>query len=96
LRAALPDSGKVLEIASGSGEHIIHFAHHLRELTWIPSNPSTEARASIAAWLTEVDLPNILAPLDLDAASSPWPIDRAQAVLAINMVLSSWLRHWAC
>lgn len=91
LRTVLPDSGTVLEVASGSGEHILHFAGALPALTWQPSDPSPAARASIAAWLDEERHDNVLAPLALDAAAPQWPVTRADAVLAINMVhISPW------
>jgi SAM-dependent methyltransferase len=91
LRTTLPTTGKVLEIASGSGEHITYFAAALTELTWIPSDSSPDARASIAAWLAVEDRPNILSPIDLDAASSAWPVDRTDAVIAINLThISPW------
>lgn len=89
LRRVLPARGLVLEIASGAGEHVLHFAHALPHLTFQPSDPSAEARASIAAWTAGV--PNIRPPLALDAAAAPWPIDAADAVIAINMVhISPW------
>lgn len=81
--------GLVLEIASGSGEHVAHFARELPGHSWQPSDPDASARASIAAWCE--GLANVLPPLDLDAASDHWPIDRADAVLCINMVhISPW------
>jgi len=81
--------GLVLEIASGSGEHVAHFARELPGHSWQPSDPDASARASIAAWCE--GLANVLLPLDLDAASDHWPIDRADAVLCINMVhISPW------
>jgi hypothetical protein len=91
LRDVLPPAGTVLEIASGSGEHILHFAAALPGLTWQPSDPSPQARASIAAWLAADARPNVLAPLDLDASAPAWPLDRADAVIAINVVhISPW------
>jgi SAM-dependent methyltransferase len=91
LRAVLSTTGKVLEIAGGSGEHILHFAANMPQLTWIPSDPSDEARASIAAWLAVDDQPNVLAPLDLDTSNIVWPVDHASAMIAINMVhISPW------
>jgi len=91
LRTNLPDAGTVLEVASGSGEHIHHFAAELPNLSWIPSDPSDSARRSIAAWSHEFKPANIQAPLDVDAARAIWPIARADAVLAINMVhISPW------
>ena len=86
LTEDLPASGLVLEVASGTGEHAVHFARTFPALAWQPSDPDADARASIAAWLEEAELPNLRAPLDLDAAAPEWPIDRADAVLCINMV----------
>jgi len=91
LKSVLPDSGTVLEIASGSGEHIVHFAAALPGLIWQPSDPSEAARASIAAWLTAEQPTNILPPLNMDASAHDWPVTAADAVLAINMVhISPW------
>ena len=91
LRTVLPERGTVLEIASGSGEHITHFAAAMPTLIWQPSDPSLAARTSIAAWLHDTPLANVRAPLDIDAAAEPWPIADADAVLAINMVhISPW------
>ena len=81
--------GLILEIASGSGEHVAHFARELPGQTWQPSDPDAGGRASIAAWCE--GLANVLPPLDLDAASADWPIERADGVLCINMVhISPW------
>lgn len=91
LKSVLPAQGTVLEIASGTGEHILHFAGQMPALTWQPSDPSPEARASIAAWMTGENRTNLLPPLDLDAASPEWPIRQAEAILAINLIhISPW------
>jgi len=91
LRRVLPEKGTVLEIASGSGEHVVHFARALPTLMWLPSDPDGAARRSIAAHRQNADIPNLLAPIDLDASKSPWPLTRADAILAINMIhISPW------
>ena len=91
LRDVLPQSGLVLEIASGSGEHIVHFARHLPALDWQPSDPMLSARNSIAAWIEAEDLTNVRTPIALDAAAESWPIDHVDAMLCINMVhISPW------
>jgi SAM-dependent methyltransferase len=91
LRKVLPPRGLVLEIASGSGEHAVHFARALPALTWQPSDPAPEARASIAAWCAEEGLDNLREPLALNAAAPEWPIAEADALLCINMVhISPW------
>ena len=87
----LPSSGTVLEIASGTGEHAVHFARTFPNLDWQPSDIHAEALASLRAWRDEAGLPNLRPPLALDAASADWPIERANAVLSINMVhISPW------
>ncbi len=87
----LPATGKVLEVASGSGEHIVHFAAAFPYLDWQPSDPDPAGLTSIAAWRTEAGLANIARPLALDAAADRWPVDRADAILCINMVhISPW------
>ncbi len=91
LRDILAPSGRVLEIASGSGEHILHFARHLPHHSWQPSDPSPDARASIAAWITAEGIANVAAPLAIDASASSWPVESADAIIAINMVhISPW------
>jgi hypothetical protein len=88
LREVLPASGLVLEVASGTGEHVRHFAEALPDLEWQPSDPDPDARASIAAWCE--DLLNVRPPLALDATGR-WPVDRVNAILCINMVhISPW------
>ena len=91
LRPRLPASGSVLEVASGSGEHIIHFASALPGLSWQPSDADPRALKSIAAHTRSAGLTNILAPLPLDARAQPWSVPRADAVLAINMIhIAPW------
>jgi hypothetical protein len=86
LTEELPATGVVLEIASGTGEHAVHFARTFPHLHWQPSDPDPGARESIAAWREEAGLPNLREPIELDASASAWPLDRANAVLCINMV----------
>ncbi|MFT3965703.1 MAG: DUF938 domain-containing protein [Sphingobium sp.] len=91
LRQELPASGLVLEVASGTGEHVLHFAQLFPALIWQPSDADRMARASIAAWATQAKLNNLRPPLDLDAEAAIWPIDRADAILCINMAhISPW------
>ena len=86
LTEELPPTGLVLEVASGSGEHAVHFARTFPRLQWQPSDPDSAAIASIAAWREEQGLPNLLPPMKLDAAAAAWPLSRADAVVCINMV----------
>jgi len=87
----LPASGLVLEVASGTGEHAVYFAERFPELDWQPTDLHREALSSIGAWRKAAGLPNVREPLLLDAAADVWPIERADAVLSINMVhISPW------
>ncbi len=100
LRLYLPSRGVVLEIASGSGEHLVHFAHAGRdadlkgawgELIFQPSDPDAAARASIDAWVAAVGLNTIRPALALDTAADVWPIAHADVVLCINMIhIAPW------
>lgn len=91
LRANLPAAGTVLEIASGTGQHAVHFAAGLPGLTWQPSDPDPGLRASIAAWRAEASLPNLREPLALDAAAADWPVERADGVICVNMIhIAPW------
>ncbi|MDQ3126086.1 MAG: class I SAM-dependent methyltransferase [Pseudomonadota bacterium] len=92
LKAHMPARGPVLEIAAGSGEHAVAFARALPGLDWTPSDPSAEARASIAAWAEAARLPNLREPLALDVLDpATWPEGPLQAVVCINMIhISPW------
>lgn len=91
LRRVLPRQGTVLEVASGSGEHAVYFAEALPSLTWLPTDPGEAARASIEAWTAASGLRNVAPPRALDAAATEWPVDRADAVVCINMVhIAPW------
>ncbi|MCY7339277.1 MAG: class I SAM-dependent methyltransferase [Sphingomonas bacterium] len=91
LREWLPPSGLVLEIASGTGEHAVHFARAFPALDWQPSDPDAGARASIAAWSNDAALAKLRPALDLDSGATEWPVDRAAAIVALNMVhISPW------
>lgn len=87
----LPESGLVLEVASGTGEHAAYFAERFPNLRWQPSDVHGDALQSIRAWQASVALSNLNAPIVIDAASADWPIGHADAVLNINMVhISPW------
>ena len=87
----LPTSGLVLEIASGTGEHVAYFARAFPSLDWQPSDVEPVALASIESWRREANVANLRSPVELDASSHDWPIASADAVLSINMVhISPW------
>jgi SAM-dependent methyltransferase len=91
LRRVLPGRGTVVEIASGTGEHAVYFASALPTLAWQPTDRDPDALQSIAAHRDLGELQNLLPPLELDAAALPWPVQHADAIVAINMVhISPW------
>ena len=92
LRRHLPAQGLALEIASGTGEHCVHFASALGPaLMFQPSDPDADARASIDAWGRALRLANVCPAIALDAAAPDWPVACADAVLCINMIhISPW------
>jgi Protein of unknown function (DUF938) len=91
LRDVLPMKGVILEIASGSGEHVVHFARNFPSLVFQPSDPEPDALRSIAAWVKAAQVTNVRAPILLDASQSPWPIASADGIICINMIhISPW------
>jgi cyclopropane fatty-acyl-phospholipid synthase-like methyltransferase len=88
-KLSAPDA-RVLEVASGSGEHVVFFAERMPGCTFLPSDPSAEARASIQAYLTEAGLANVEPPRALDVTDSDWEIP-CDVVLCCNMIhIAPW------
>jgi tRNA G46 methylase TrmB len=84
LRDVLPTTGVILEIASGSGEHIVHFARHFPVLAFQPSDPEPGALLTVAAWVKATGVTNVRAPIALDASQSVWPIASADGIICIT------------
>ena len=91
LRPRLPAEGLVLEIASGSGEHAVHFAAALPHLVFQPSDPDADALASIDDWAATSGLANVRPAVALDAEAPTWPVEQAASVLCCNMIhIAPW------
>ncbi|MXP25865.1 DUF938 domain-containing protein [Altererythrobacter indicus] len=91
LAQELPAFGTVLEVASGTGEHVVYFAQRFPDIHWQPSDPDEQARASIAAWANDEGRQNIANPIALNAAGDVWPEIKVDAIVCINMVhISPW------
>lgn len=89
LRQVLPETGLVLEVASGTGQHVAFFAAEFPSLRWQPSDPLAAHRDSIQAWAAAA--PNIAPAVALDVEQQPWPLARADAILNINMIhIAPW------
>ena len=91
LTQVLPETGLVLEIASGCGQHCTHFVPHFPGLIWQPTDRDPAKIASIRAYAEEVKLSNLRAPIKLDTTWDSWPIKQADAMVNINMIhASAW------
>src|SRR5689334_12730662 len=92
LETVLPATGSVLEIASGTGQHVCFFAAELRGIRWQPTEPDEAHRDAIEARIREAGLTNVEAPIALDVHEPRWPVAaHYDAVLCINMVhISPW------
>lgn len=86
LKRVLPHTGLVLEIGSGTGQHVAYFAKALPELTWQPSDPDDEFHQSIRSWAKLENLDNVRPPIELEVCRFPWPVTRADALLCVNMI----------
>src|SRR6187402_2141447 len=90
LRRVLPPNGLVLEIGSGTGQHVTHFANALPGLTFQPSEMDESRHPSIAAWIQHEGLTNVRPPLAFDV-TQPWPVREADAIVCINVIhISPW------
>lgn len=91
LQPHLPEKGLVLEIASGTGEHVVHYAAARPGLTFQPSDPDAGARASVDDWVRTLGLGNVKPALEIDVTRETWPVERADAVLCCNMIhIAPW------
>jgi SAM-dependent methyltransferase len=91
LERRLPASGTVLEIASGTGQHVVHFARALPQLSWQPTDSDADLRAAAAARIAAAALDNVRPPLPLDVCADAWPVTSADAVVCINMIhIAPW------
>lgn len=87
----LPANGTVLEIGSGTGQHVAHFAKALPNLVFQPSEMDRARHASIAAWIRHENLANVNPPIAFDVTRLPWPVAHADAVICINVIhISPW------
>jgi SAM-dependent methyltransferase len=91
LRRVLPARGTVLEVASGTGQHVVHFAANLPALQWLPSDPEEPHRRSIEARVVQAGLANVAPPRALDVLDRPWPVGAVDAIMCINMIhIAPW------
>jgi len=90
LRPRLPAGARVLEVASGAGEHAVFLAGAMADVAWQPSD--RDDLASIAAWRAQARLANLAAPIVLDATDPlTWPAGPFEAVVCINMIhIAPW------
>ncbi|HEY6882129.1 MAG TPA: DUF938 domain-containing protein [Polyangiales bacterium] len=91
LTRVLPARGTVLEIASGSGQHIAYFSQHLPHLQWLPSDTDPQNLASIRAYREQGA--RFLPPREIDVRSSDWQVGCVEAVYCANMI---HITPWAC
>jgi hypothetical protein len=91
LSRVLPSDGTLLELASGTGQHAVHFARHLPSWTIQPSDVEPENLASIQAWVAEAKLPNLRQPLRIDVVDEDWQIPPVTAIFNANLIhIAPW------
>jgi SAM-dependent methyltransferase len=88
LRPYIPDSGRALEIASGTGEHMLHLGRENPGVIWQPTDVDPDRLESIAAWQATEGGKNVLPPIILDAGSTAWADDNSgqDFILLVNLL----------
>ena len=90
LKDIFADRKHVLEVASGTGQHAVHFGRELPHLIWQPSELAQNL-VGIQAWLDEAQLPNVSAPLAIDVNDARWLVAAVDAIFNANTVhIISW------
>jgi len=93
IKQIAPKSGEALEIASGTGQHIVKLALALPNLSWLPSEVEDERIKSISAWIKSENLSTIKPPVYLDATETGWAksLPQSDFILLVNLLhLISW------
>lgn len=94
LQRVLPGRAKVLELASGAGEHALYFTQAMPGWFWRPSDPDPAACVSIAAWADAEGGANLLSPVAIDVGMEKWGVEQDapfDALVCINMIhISPW------
>lgn len=85
-RLLAPPVATVLEVASGSGEHALHFAQQMPWLSWQPSDLDPAHLRSVDAWRTQAGAVNLLPARPLDVCAPPWNEERFDALFCANMI----------
>ena len=89
LKQVLSNNKQLLEVGSGTGQHAVHFAEHLADLTWQTSDVAI-IHACIIQWLDQAELSNLQPPLLLDL-NQPWPIEQIDSIYTANTLhIVSW------
>jgi SAM-dependent methyltransferase len=86
LMRVLPAQGDVLEVSSGTGQHVVHFARAMPHIRWQPTEKDADCLKSIARWLAEASPSNVNPAIHLDVYDETWPVAGMAAVVCINMI----------
>ena len=98
LRQVLPERGTALEIASGTGQHVVWFAAGLPGWTWQPTDADATALPAISAAVAQGGLANVRPPLLLDVMSPQWPAQGRLSPQAFDAIYCANMLHispWA-
>lgn len=90
LKRYFPESGRILEIGSGTGQHAVYFAGATPGWIWQPSD-RRDNHVGIRAWIANAALDNVSPPLELDVSRHPWPVRDVEAVFSGN---TAHIMHW--
>lgn len=91
LQPYLPRTGRVIEIASGTGQHVAWFARHCPDLRFAPTDLDLAHLESIDAWVAETGLTNVEPARQLDTTAPTWAVGVADVIYCANMIhIAPW------
>jgi cyclopropane fatty-acyl-phospholipid synthase-like methyltransferase len=90
IAAEFARTQRVLEIGSGTGQHALHFAAHLPDISWQPSDTG-DYLPTLRERLRSEGTANLREVIELDVRRQPWPIDVVDGIFSANTLhIMSW------
>lgn len=83
LKNACSDCESVLEVGSGTGQHVVYFARSLPAIHWQPAD-TAQYLPGLQARLQSEAPNNVASAVELDVRMTPWPVGQYDGVFSAN------------